>query len=624
MTVPAARGGWWHAYVCPTHAVELDPVDPGRPDHRCRHGCVFTGEPYTSAWVALDHQRTVRRIRLLAARAGSAGAEAEAADEAITMVAAYADAYLAIGPGDHDGAAEWMVPGRLFHQALSESIWAAGIAGAVWTLAERVDVERTARLAEAAEPLLTALHDTAVVARERTELRSNYVAWFDAAGALCAGALQRLGATPAPDPGWIDGPAGIHAHLRAAVLDDGWQWEGSTYYHAFVLLAALSALRGTDPADLPADIGRTLRGMVAVLGGLAGSDGVLPSLHDSPYRRSAGDEDLRTEHQVTEVCELAEVVGLVRGLVDATTAERLDPLAAWCRQVLAGRDEEALLDPPAGWFAGPPPAYDDGDRDGIGSPPAGSSILFDKAGYAVIRPSHRRWRAVLDFGPHGGSHGHLDKLALYVQGDGTAWQPDPGVTPYASRLRTDVYRTVRAHPAFSVDGAEQAEGTGRLVRWADDGRSVVVAADDSYPGVRARRRLHIVDDDTLLDIVEIDADRECDLTVHLRPAVPVRVHADDTGGRVHWNGAVPLVTGHACSAAARLVMVPGWSPADDPTRPQSWVDWTATASSAVFATVWQFGPDSVDRAVVVTAGTRAVELHRTSHPTVVQPLGDPS
>lgn len=586
---PSARGGWWHEYVCPVHHVEL--LGPDGDQHRCRHGCEFTAEPWASAWRALELQRDARRFRALTAAA--AGGDGAAADLALTWMDDIGARFASIEV-EHAGAQEWMVPGRLFHQALSESIWAAAVASGVWTLADCLPGYRLTRLRDAAVPLLTDLNEAAVTARARTELRSNYVAWFNAAGALTSGALARLGA-PVPDQEWLTGPAGLHAHVRAAILDDGWEWEGATYYHAFVLLAYLLTLRGTDPAQLPADVSDRILGMVEVLAAIATRDGVLPALHDSPYRAAAADEAIASQHERTEAFELAELAVLVPQFVRTTA---LDPLAAWCRQVLADDEDASLLAGLNGWFAGAPRT--------VTPRPDGASALFREAGYAVLRPAAGDWQAVLDFGPHGGSHGHLDKLALYLYGAGVAWQPDFGIVPYGSRLRRDVYRTTMAHPAFSVDHEEQQECAGRLERWSNAaGRTtaVVAAADEAFPGVEARRHLVVLeagwDGSTsqpagaLLDVLELRAERPRALTAHLRPAVPVTVVTRPGGWLSSWGGRTPLAAAHACSTAAELSFIPGWSPASDPAAANRWLDWTATAAAAVFATLWLPGPPPV-------------------------------
>jgi hypothetical protein len=290
----------------------------------------------------------------------------------------------------------------------------------------------------------------------------------------------------------------------------------------------------------------------------------------------------------------------------------LDRLAAWCRDALANDADAGLLDGLAGWYAGPPLAGPDLQP---------GSALFPDAGYAVLRPPASAdggprpeeqgwaWLAVVDYGPHGGSHGHLDKLALYLYGDGIEWQPDPGVVPYASRLRHDVYRSTRAHPAFSVDGAEQAECIGRLLHW--DGTSVTVSADDAYPGAQARRHVAVLDaglpDAGLLDILHLCADRERELALHLRPAVPTTATAHGTTWRTSWGGTLTAV--HAASVPSRLELVPAWAPADDPSRPNHWLDWTAIAAEAVFVTLWLPGPDT-GAAVSISASDQAVTVHR--------------
>ncbi|HYU85368.1 MAG TPA: heparinase II/III family protein, partial [Kribbellaceae bacterium] len=239
-------------------------------------------------------------------------------------------------------------------------------------------------------------------------------------------------------------------YLLAATRPDGWQWEASTYYHTFVLRAAVLALRAVPAAPPPAAVRDRLAGMAGVLATLRTSGGLLPALHDGPYAR--------------------------QGFVDELTDL-----------------EEAV--------------------DGSPAPPEEIHVFAD-AGYAVVRG--HGIHAIVDFGPHGGSHGHRDKLALYLYGAGTAWNPDPGQVPYGHAGWRRYYAGTAAHPAYSVDGEEQAECGGRLVEVTD--RSITVACDDAYPGVPARRRLTL-GDTGLLDELSVDCDRPRRITSQLRPAV---------------------------------------------------------------------------------------------------------
>src|SRR5206468_11436484 len=119
-------------------------------------------------------------------------------------------------------------------------------------------------------------------------------------------------------------------------------------------------------------------------------------------------------------------------------------------------------------------------------------------GYAVV--AGRGVRAVLDFGPHGGPHGHLDKLALYLYGPSAHWQPAYGVPPYAHPWRRAYYARTAAHPALTVDDADQRESTGELLYWRDGAHAAVGARADVYDGVRIERHVAATDSG-LVDVV---------------------------------------------------------------------------------------------------------------------------
>lgn len=132
--IPRERGGWWHAYVCPAHGVELDHGDVlggAFPEDgaRCPRGCRVDTPAVRGAWTVLSHQAWARRIRLLAER----GEDTEAVSALVEYTALYAE----LAGLHHDDAQPWMLRGRLFHQALTDAIWAVNIGHASWTLGAR-------------------------------------------------------------------------------------------------------------------------------------------------------------------------------------------------------------------------------------------------------------------------------------------------------------------------------------------------------------------------------------------------------------------------------------------------------------------------------------------------------
>lgn len=496
--LPRERGGWWHHYVCPAHGVELEHVgllsgvfpEGGAP---CPHGCRIDTADVRGAWTVLAHQACARAI--LAA----AGGTPDERGAAVALLREYAERYAALGAREHDGAADWMLRGRLFHQALTEAIWAVTIGRAARLLGDPVP-RLTAGLADAAR----AARDT-LVAEGR--FRSNYTAWLDAAGAACTG-----------KPEWLDGPHGIFAHVLAATHPDGWEWEASTYYHSFVLRAYRHAIAAVPGVKVPAAVQARIERAAEVLRVLVTPGGLLPSLHDGPYRRAEWDR------------ELAEL--------DLTPAPR--------RPV----------------------------------------TVYPDAGYAVLHAACGI-HAIVDYGPHGGAHGHLDTLSLYLYGDRVAWQPDPGQVPYGHAGWRRHYASTAAHPAFSVDGLDQAECAGELVETGPDG--VTVACAGAYDGVRAVRRVALAPDGALHDELTVTADRPRRIAAHLRPDVPlsVRIGPDGSATTV-WDGS--LRGTHTASVPARFAARPGPGPADDPQRTRTHVDWVAEDAAAVtFRSTYRVG-----------------------------------
>ena len=200
------------------------------------------------------------------------------------------------------------------------------------------------------------------------------------------------------------------------------------------------------------------------------------------------------------------------------------------------------------------------------------------AGYAVL---HRDGvHAILDYGPHGGSHGHLDTLSLYLYGDTTPWQPDPGQVPYGHRNWRRHYASTAAHPTFSVDGLDQAECSGELVSAGED--EVTVACRQAYDGVVATRRVVLGEDGLLHDELTVTSDRPRRIAAHLRPDVPLAVRiGPDGSAATEWTGAATLHGVHTASGPARFVARPGPGPADDPQRTRTHVDWVAEEATVI-------------------------------------------
>jgi hypothetical protein len=314
-----------------------------------------------------------------------------------------------------------------------------------------------------------------------------------------------------------------------------------------------------------------------VLAELATDGGLLPALHDGPYRRPD------TGAEVTELVDL----------VHQFTAGR--PLAHLARSGGTSRCPPHLED----WFAGTPLA-------GPRQRPASAVVrLHRDAGYAVLHDSGIH--AILDFGPHGGAHGHRDKLALYLYpaaATDAGWQPDPGQVPYAHAALREHYAGTYAHPTFRVGTAEQASGTGQLVRCMPG--SVTATASDAYPGIRARRHVGFGPGGILVDVLHVSADTPVSITCQLRPGVPVSYRRTGTALVSTWDGPPRLYGQHLCDVPASPLARPAPGTADDPQAALTWLDWTAQAAvAATFLSVYAV-TDTVAALRLAAPGTLAI------------------
>ena len=541
---PVERGGWWHQYVCPAHGVELEHVGfeagefpaGGVP---CAYGCQVDTEAVRGAWRVLAHHWWARRIRLLSY-------DGQGAD----LLTSYARLYLELTKeGEHEQAQGWMQRGRLFHQALTDAVWGVPIAHAIRNLAGRAELSETLPMLDDMVAGARRARD-AMVAQDK--FSSNYTAWFNALGITAGQAAAAVRGEPwEGEKEWLTGEHGQFAHLEVSTGEDGWEWEASTYYHGFVLRAYLLSLRGHDPAAVP----DRLEAMIAALAGIATDGGILPALHDGPYLR------------VPLALEWLEIVALARQFI---TNHGLDAVATRARAEV-GPEYDGLEDRYDGWFVGPP-------RVGT---PAPRPVVELTNSYAIIRVGGIH--AVLDHGPHGGSHGHHDKLALYLYGATTPWQPDPGQVPYGHAEWRRHYKSAAAHPTIRIDDTDPEEATGVVVEAGPS--SVTAEMSGWYDGVRAVRHVE-AGDGYLVDVVRVEADREREIVLQFRPDVDLTVRIE--GDEVHttWSGDQVLSGHHVAEGNAVPVTRPGPGPADDPQRTRIGLDWTVVGTTATFRSVY--------------------------------------
>ncbi|MBI4876990.1 MAG: heparinase II/III family protein [Acidobacteria bacterium] len=465
--VPPEGGQWSQWYVCPVHGAALQYALPGK--HTCPiDKQVFTGWPYDQTIYTRRHTEAARAARDNALAWRLTG-KTEYARAAAKILLAYADVYNSYPLHDVNGKPEPRTGARVGAQTLDESVWLIPVAWAydlisgsgVLTGAERAHIE---------EDLLRAA--AAVILRYDAGT-SNWQSWHNAAIGAVGLAIGDRDLTERA----IDGPSGFRFQMRKSVFDDGLWYEGAWGYHFYALdpLYTLAEMGWRAGYDLYGEL--SLRKMFEAPLRFALPNWTLPAFNDS------GATQVLTNDRFFEVA----------------FARYADPLFA---AVLGrrARGREALF-----WGAESLPAS---------SPePPRASALFEASGYAALRAASNDHTLILKFGPHGGGHGHYDKLNFISFARGDTMAVDPGTQSYAAPTHNTWDKTTVAHNTVVVDERTQAEATGKLLAFAALPEMSAVRADagPAYRQAALDRTIYLTGDYA----VDVVAARSLDGQEHL-------------------------------------------------------------------------------------------------------------
>lgn len=466
VAIPTQAGGWWHQFVCPEHELPLifEPGASGR--YVCPHGCVLEGEDYDAAYRVFVHRHYASLARDAAVLYQMTGEE-RYFDASMDILNRYAALYVSFDGGKD--ADPWMLNGKAFRQALTEAIWCIPLAQAYSKLMSYLDDMQSESLASrlfvpVAETLLVAHHKLVF---EQNHLESNYTAWLIAALGTIGFVLEDESLIQQmlyEEGGFID-------HQNTAVLPDGFEYEGTPYYHnfvtlAYILLAETALEHGVDLYVVRGEQGQSIEKMLAVLPRLMWPDGSIPMLHDGNYWQGSSFD--------TELCEVYEIAFAQTG----------NPEFGWLLSKASQRSNRHRDNWAAIWRANQ-------DISTIQRPAMRSSLIKD-VGIGILRDpaAPDGLVALMRFGSYGSGHTHRDCLGVLIH----PFSLDAGNPPYGVESRRSWYQQSAAHNVVMVDGHSQQPAGGRLVEWiSEPGRSVIEgAADHAYEGVQYSRRIELV------------------------------------------------------------------------------------------------------------------------------------
>ncbi|WP_047495731.1 heparinase II/III family protein [Terriglobus sp. TAA 43] len=427
---PPEGGAWLHWYACPESGRPLQFRPPDQnicPDT----GKNFTGYPYDHVVYQLRND-ALAEAAVASALAYQFTKKSVYAQNAANILKDYARVYpkytlhdINNKPGPNGGMA--------YAQTLDESIWLIKIA---WTydLIRDANVLTVAQQQSIEHDVLRA--SAAVVLKAHKEPTMNIQSWINAGAAAVGFTLNDQPLITEA----IDGPIGFRYQMQHFVHEGFWA-EGAWGYQfyamrALTMTAQMASRKGMDLWKQEPNLLALFHSPLGVLL----PDGSLPAFNDS------GSPDLYGQSFLYEV---------------AYAATR-DPILLNVIEHGARGDREAFF------FGAPqlPKA----------AAPRLTSAVFPEAGYATLRSSTSDLTAIMKFGPHGGGHGHYDKLNFVLFSHGITLAEDPGTHFYGLPIHKEWDAMTIAHNTISVDGQRQAQATGKLMDWhVGDGWTAVRA-----------------------------------------------------------------------------------------------------------------------------------------------------
>jgi hypothetical protein len=449
LRVPEVPGGYYHDFTCPDHGVELR-FDPHHPDdHRCPiDDAQFCGETFDAAWrwFANHHlaESTLRRAILWRAE-GDASERNQVRD----VLLAYAARYAFYGTCPRSGNN----PGVATYTTLDESVWLIPLAWAYSLIAESLtagesDTIIRQLLVPAAEHLV----------RRRYDAIHNFTCWHNAAIATVGRIVGRDDLLDFA----LEGRIGQRSQLRDGMLPDGLWFEGSMSYHFYsvwALLISALAFRHDPRRSLLADpaLPRSLLAPLAC----AYPDGTLPATNDCWYFTSVVGDCCHGVPPAPDFFEVGQALFAAPAF------------AAALRIAYVSKPRDSLY----ALILGPETLPD-------AAPHPRRSAHFPSSGLAILRPSERL-DLLLKSGPHGGHHGHPDKLSLTGWFDGWRFSADLGTPGYGVASLETWYRQSLSHNTLLIDGESQPPVAGHLEQFGED----LAVATVAWEGVTMRRVL---------------------------------------------------------------------------------------------------------------------------------------
>ena len=456
---PPSTGRHAATYICPACKEPLKTLSPAQ--HQCpKCGKIYSGLPYDAHLYGGQHDALAHEASTLGL-AALLFDEPKYARKALDILLGYADRYasyplLDIRGGQSPSAA------HISDQTLNESIWLIDIAWA-YDLVLGMGVGSEAEHRKVEDKLFRPSVET--IERYRAG-KSNWQSWHNA-GMMAAAIAMRD--EKLLDQVLNDPECGFYFQMKNSVSGDGMWFEGSWSYHSYSVSALLKTAEAARRSGIALYSAPELKKLLEAPLQAVMPNGATPALNDGMESQPDGSQ------------------------YEIAAARYGDPLFQDVVSRMKRSGIEALIM---------------GMDKPCAHPSALSSTILPAGGLGILRRGDQY--VSLDFGPHGGGHGHLDKLALNYYTRGQTFAPDLGRGwPYNLPIHQEWYKSTLSHNTVIVDETPQAQCEGSLESSDFTGGYHVVTAraDACYEGVKMRRTV-AMSDSWLLDVFEVESDSE--------------------------------------------------------------------------------------------------------------------
>lgn len=509
LNLPARGGQWYHWYACKKDGNRLKALSPT--EHKCDVcGTIYTGYPYDDVYLSNIHDGYARDVKTLGLAYRLSGDKKYAA-KAREILLAYADKYASYPLHDINGKPN-IGGGKIGPQTLDESTWTIPVAqGAdlIWDTLSQDDKTHIGN---------DLLRPAAQVIRQHKMPIHNIQCWKNSAVGLVGLLLNDADLVAEA----VNGDVGFKKQIEKGISADGQWYEGAWGYHFYTMSATLplaeaGARCGLELYQFKAPNGRSYKDLFEGPLNFAMPNLLLPAFNDS------GTVDVKPQQALYETA--------FARYGDARFAEVLK---------YGKRDSlEALL------LGGNP----------LPEAPAESSAAknYTATGYSILRNStgpDATWLC-LKYGPHGGGHGHPDKLNFVLYSRGQILGVDPGTAAYGVPIQNEWYKSTLAHNTLTVDQTNQKPAEGKSLAFVSrPGVSAALAeAGNIYDGVTYQRAVALLGEDTILvlDIAKSDKEHTFDFAYHnagqwITPPAGAPFVLPDKPGYQHFRDAIKVTT----------------------------------------------------------------------------------